>query len=65
MQSLNGGRNNDKYVFEKLKKEINQFLISRKLRPIEDADSKINYDEFNNLLDELGFVIGSKIRASE
>lgn len=62
---MQGPKGNDKYVYEKIKKDINNLLVKRGLRPVDDDESRLSYDEFNMLLDELGFINLNKVHANE
>jgi hypothetical protein len=61
MMQSQAGKNNDKYVYEKLKKDVTNFLVTRGIKPVDDEGSNINFEEFNLLLDELGFINLSKM----
>lgn len=65
MLSIHGGRNNDKFVYEKLKKDVNAFLVSRSMKPLDDNATTINFEEFNQLLDELAFINLEKVHSYE
>ena len=49
--SLLAGKTNDKFVYEKLKKDVNNFLFSKNMKPLDEEESTINFEEFNLLLD--------------
>mgnify|MGYP006202902949 CR=1 FL=1 len=65
MMQSQAGKNNDKYVYEKLKKDVTNFLVTRGIKPVDDEGSNINFEEFNLLLDELGFINLSKMHQQE
>lgn len=54
--------NNEKLVFEKVKKEMNQFLVNRNCKPVDFEDSRMSFMQYRDLLDEMGFISLSKLR---
>lgn len=52
----NKSQKQDKYVYEKLKKDAQNFLSTFNITDIESMESRIGLEDFKKLLDELNFI---------